>query len=35
MKFDAMVVPRASDWRLVVEVEQMGYDTRGNSPMHP
>ena len=27
MKFGAMVVPRASDWRLVVELEQMGYDS--------
>ena len=27
MKFGAMVVPRASDWRLIVELEQMGYDS--------
>jgi alkanesulfonate monooxygenase SsuD/methylene tetrahydromethanopterin reductase-like flavin-dependent oxidoreductase (luciferase family) len=26
MKFGAMVVPRASDWRLLVELEEMGYD---------
>jgi len=27
MKFGAVVVPRASDWRLIVELEQMGYDS--------
>ena len=27
MKFGAMVVPRASDWRLFAELEQMGYDS--------
>lgn len=26
MKFGAMVVPRASDWRLLVDLEEMGYD---------
>lgn len=26
MKFGAMVLPRASDWRLFVELEEMGYD---------
>lgn len=26
MKFGAMVVPRASDWRLFPELEEMGYD---------
>jgi alkanesulfonate monooxygenase SsuD/methylene tetrahydromethanopterin reductase-like flavin-dependent oxidoreductase (luciferase family) len=27
MKFSAMVVPRASDWRLFVELEDMGFDS--------
>jgi len=27
MKFGAMVVPRASDWRLFAELEQLGYDS--------
>jgi hypothetical protein len=27
MKFGAMVVPRASDWRLFAELEQMGCDS--------
>ena len=26
MKFGAMVVPRASDWQLFRELEEMGYD---------
>jgi len=27
MKFGAMVVPRAGDWQLFAELEQMGYDS--------
>ena len=27
MKFGAMVVPRASDWWLFAELEQMSYDS--------
>jgi alkanesulfonate monooxygenase SsuD/methylene tetrahydromethanopterin reductase-like flavin-dependent oxidoreductase (luciferase family) len=27
MKFGAMVVPRASDWRLYTELEEMGFDS--------
>ena len=27
MKFGAMVMPQASDWRLFAELEQMGYDS--------
>jgi len=26
MKFGVIVVPRASDWRLFVDLEAMGYD---------
>ena len=27
MQFGAMVVPRASDWKIIVELEEMGYDS--------
>ncbi|MBO91240.1 MAG: hypothetical protein CMM27_04925, partial [Rhodospirillaceae bacterium] len=27
MQFGAMVVPRASDWKIIVELEKMGYDS--------
>ena len=27
MQFGTMVVPRASDWRIIVDLERMGYDS--------
>ena len=27
MQFGTMVVPRASDWRIILDLERMGYDS--------
>lgn len=34
MKFGAMLAPRASDWRLICEVERLGYDAAWISDSH-
>lgn len=34
MKFGAMVAPRASDWQLACEIEQLGYDAAWISDSH-